>query len=322
MNCKEIFEKIITNTQTYLEENKLQAMILGISGGIDSTLTAAICHEIENRTNDKIQFYGVSLPCSTNSDEENNSALKCMKAFCKPGRYWVENLQKEYSLMFSTCSVHGDCTQIGKGNIKARLRMIYLYDLAQKNHGIVMDTDNLTEHYLGFFTIHGDVADFNPIGGLWKHEIYELVNWLRDYYNKFTKYVSPDSFDSKDEIETRNEYAKKVIALSYALNITPTDGNGVKAGGDMAQIAPGHTYNDVDDILETYLTYIKYYKPCLDFDVKITPEIQLCLDKIKYLNDKYGEETVNMVLERYRRSEFKRKKLPIVVDRDIYKEYI
>ena len=41
-----------------------------------------------------------------------------------------------------------------------------------------MDTDNLTEHNLGFWTIHGDVADYNPIGGLWKHEVYELCKYI------------------------------------------------------------------------------------------------------------------------------------------------
>ena len=314
MNCEKIFDYLVENTAKYLKANNLQCMVLGISGGIDSTLTAAICSVVENKYN--IPFYGISLPCSTNSDEENNSALKCMKAFCKEGHYWTENLQKEYSLMNSTCSIHGDCTAIGKGNIKARLRMIYLYDIAQKNYGLVMDTDNLTEHYLGFFTIHGDVADFNPIGGLWKHEVYELTDWLRGYYDKFTNYVSPDSFDSKDEIETREKYSRKVIALSYALGITPTDGNGVKEGGDMAQIAPAfllcnnyEAYKKVDDILATYLEFKGHH----------SEEYQLVINE---LYNNYGKETIDMIINRHKRSEFKRKRLPIAIDRSEYKQYL
>ena len=178
-----------------------------------------------------------------------------------------------------------------------------------------MDTDNLTEHYLGFFTIHGDVADLNPIGGLWKHEVYELVNWLRDYYDNFTKYVSPDSFDSKDEIETRNEYAKKVNALSYALNITPTDGNGVNDLGDMRQIAPQfahdnnyEAYKKVDDIIQTYLEYRCHHPE----------EYQIAIDELhkKYPplvdNDYIVQDSVEEVISRIKRTEYKRNTLPFV----------
>ena len=206
-------------------------------------------------------------------------------------------------------------TTIGLGNIKARLRMMYLYDLANYMKGLVMDTDNLTEHYLGFFTIHGDVADLNPIGGLWKHEVYELVNWLRDHYDNFTKYVSPDSFDSKDEIETRNEYAKKVNALSYALNIIPTDGNGVNDLGDMGQIAPQfahdnnyEAYKKVDDIIQTYLEYRchhpeEYQNAIEELHKKYPPLVD---------NNFTVQDSVNDIISRINRTEYKRNRLPFV----------
>lgn len=59
-------------------------------------------------------------------------------------------------------------TPIADGNIQARLRMIYLYNLASIHKGLVMSTDNQTEYQLGFWTIHGDVGDFDPIQDLWK----------------------------------------------------------------------------------------------------------------------------------------------------------
>ena len=318
MNYAKVFEIMIQETQKYLEDNNLYAMILGISGGIDSTVTAAICHEVEKR-NPELKFYGISLPCISNTIDENNSATVCMKAFCKEGQYWTENLQNEYMLMKATCSQRHLMTTIGQGNIKARLRMMYLYNEANYFKGLVMDTDNLTEHYLGFFTIHGDVCDFNPIGGLWKHEIYELANWLRDYYDKFTKYVSSDSFDNKDEIETRNEYARKVKALSYALNITPTDGNGVNNLGDMGQIAPvfAHdnnyeAYKKVDDIIKTYLEYRNHHPE----------EYQIAMEELRNKYDIDNEQvtyhTVDDVIDRIRRTEYKRKGLPIVIDRKLY----
>lgn len=282
-------------TEKYLKDNNLRCMVLGISGGLDSTVTAAICHEVEKR-NSGIKFIGVSLPCSSNTIKENNSATECMNAFCKEGNYWTENLQKEYMLMKATCELHGESTHISQGNIKARLRMIYLYNIASINHGLVMDTDNLTEHYLGFFTIHGDVADFNPIGGLWKHEVYELAQYL---YNEY--YEAPFGPDGD-----------KHYALEQALNIRPTDGNGVNDLGDMGQIAPAFAhdknidaYEKVDDIIQTYLEYRGYHHK----------EYQ---EAMQALYAKYDYETVKGVIDRINWTEYKRKGLPVRIDRKAF----
>ena len=218
MNYKKVFETMVSETANYLTKNGLKSMILGLSGGLDSTVTAAICHEVVARyPEQQFKFIGVSLPCSSNTAEENDSASLAMRAFCT--EYWTENLQAQYLLVKATCEQRLPSTLISQGNIKARLRMIYLYNIASVTGGLVMDTDNLTEHNLGFWTIHGDVADYNPIGGLWKHEVYELCKYL--FTERFT-----DSNDLRHQ------------ALQIAYGITPTDGNGVAAGGDMAQIAP------------------------------------------------------------------------------------
>jgi len=280
MDYKRVFETMVGQTAQYLIDNKLKTMVLGISGGLDSTVTSAICREVVNRyPEQQFKFIGVSLPCSSNSVEENDSAAKAMKAFCT--EYWVENLQAQYLLMKATCEQRYPSTRISQGNIKARLRMIYLYNIASVTGGLVMDTDNLTEHNLGFWTIHGDVADYNPIGGLWKHEVYELCKYL------FTECYT-------DEDDPRH------VALCAAYGIIPTDGNGVEAGGDMAQIAPGHTYEEVDDILNTYLT-------------QGDDEQQM-----KRLLDAYGTETVERVLTRHRNSAYKRKRMPLVIERSLY----
>lgn len=297
-----VFETMIEETQKYLEDNNLWAMILGISGGLDSTVTAAICHEVEKR-NPELKFYGISLPCTSNTIDENNSAAACMKAFCKEGQYWTENLQKEYMLMRATCSQRHSPTTIGQGNIKARLRMIYLYDLANYTKGLVMDTDNLTEHYLGFFTIHGDVCDFNPIGGLWKHEVYELAQYIKEYYRKENGVLNTN----------------KIEALNYALGIRPTDGNGVNDLGDMGQIAPAFAhdknidaYTKVDDIIQKYLYAITQFPDERD---KIIQDLR---DKYDVDNDKVTYHTVDDVIARIKWTEYKRKGLPVVVPREKY----
>lgn len=303
MNYKEVFNTMVDETAQYLIDNKLKAMVLGISGGLDSTVTAAICHEVVNRYPEhNFRFIGVSLPCSSNTDDENDSASLCMKAFCKEANYWVENLQHEYMFMKATCERHCESTDISQGNIKARLRMIYLYNLASVNGGLVMDTDNLTEHYLGFFTIHGDVADFNPIGGLWKHEVYELASYLKDKY-KIEKKNYPMSIDSFDN---------KIEAINYALGIRPTDGNGVNDLGDMGQIAPKFAhdknvvaYTKVDDIIKTYINFVGR-----------SPE--LFNAAMEALYTEYGSYTVDGVINRIKKTEYKRHRMPLVIPREKY----
>jgi len=280
MDYKKAFETMVSLTAQYLADHRLKTMVLGFSGGLDSTITAAICYEVVKRHPEQaFQFIGVSLPCTSNTIEENDSATLGMRAFCT--KYWVENLQAQYLLMKATCEQHYASTSISQGNIKARLRMIYLYNIASVTGGLVMDTDNLTEHNLGFWTIHGDVADFNPIGGLWKHEVYALCKYL------FTEQYTDDN-------DPRHQ------ALVGAYGILPTDGNGVAAGGDMAQIAPGHTYEEVDDILNTYLHYGDDEQ------------------QMQRLNEAYGPDTVDRVLQRHRNSSFKRKRMPIVIERSLY----
>lgn len=280
-----VFENIVKGTSEYLTKCNLKAMVLGISGGIDSTVCAAICKEVSKIT--KIPFFGVSLPCSTNGDDEISSATLCGKEFCTT--FEEINLERVYETVEDFCrgTLHNiDATPISRGNIKARLRMITLYDIASRMSGLVIDTDNLTENYLGFYTLHGDCCDFNPIGGLWKHEVYGLAKWLKDNVYK----------DSK--------------ALEAAIAIIPTDGNGVKAGGDLEQIAPGKTYDDVDEILHAWVGIDSRIKETIikeNFDFGVFRD--LC--------EKHGKDTVEKVIMRSVRSEFKRKHLPLVVD--IYK---
>jgi nicotinamide-nucleotide amidase len=277
LNMEVVCKILVEGIKKYLHDNHIEHVVIGLSGGIDSTVVAALCRM------SNAHVIGVSLPCSTNADAENDSALAAGKEFCDS--FKVVNLQEPYEVMEKFCTNASgiEKTPISQGNIKARLRMITLYDIASKVGGIVMDTDNLTEHFLGFWTLHGDDADFNPIGGLWKHEVYDLAKYMKENIFK----------DSK--------------ALEQAIALMPTDGNGVKDGGDLAQIAPGKTYDDVDEILYAWVG--------LDSRIKdIVIKNYFDYGVFKKLCEKHGYETVEAVILRSVRSEFKRKQRPFIID--------
>ena len=223
--------------QDYIKQNHLKSVVLGLSGGIDSTVSAIICHlAIKDMPN--VTFIGRSLPIMNGSDEKS-IAKKLGEILCDD---FAEVDMKEFyypwRLLFYKEEEESKATKISDGNLMARMRMMYLYQLAHHYKGIVIDTDNMTEHKLGFYTIHGDVGDYNiGIRYLWKHEIWDLANVLKNYVPK----------------------AKE--AIQESINMQPTDGN--CGGTDMDQIAPGATYGDVDLILDS-LTNVSKYRQAID----------------------------------------------------------
>ena len=293
----QVYEQIIKQTGEYCQAYNLKSMVLGLSGGLDSTVCAAILREVSKQYG--VKLIGISLPCSTNSRLERSTAATCGDCFCD--EYKEINLQDLYILTKAKCDTEiGESTSISQGNLKARLRMIMLYNTASINNGIVIDTDNLTEHYLGFFTIHGDVGDFKPIGKLWKTEVYELANYVVSLYSNRLKEIQANSTlinDNPGEFN-RSQFAES--ALRAAINIKPTDGNGVTestnefqpSSGDLDQIAPGYTYADVDKALKFFI-----YNPTF------SPG-----EFTQFVNTEFNgdKDTVNGIYNRYRNSVFKR----------------
>jgi NAD+ synthetase len=293
LDYKSVFETIVNVTSDYVKNCGIKTMVLGLSGGLDSTVCAAICKKVSEKNG--VKLIGVSLPCSTNKEDEKTSASLAGKEFCD--EYIESNIQDVFVVAERACEgiAKLPSTGISQGNIKARLRMIVLYDIASKMRGIVIDTDNLTEHFLGFFTVNGDVADFNPIGNLWKTEVYGLAEYMF------------------------NEVYKDSAALKAAIEIVPTDGNGV-SGSDLDQIMPGYTYADVDKILMRWVTLDDRIKQSYlkdGFSQKGTIFAKLV--------EEYGEDNVRRVIMRCVGSEFKRLPHPIPIDvfrADIVRKYI
>lgn len=304
LDYSKVFEVLVTETKNYVKTNNLKAMVLGISGGIDSTVVAAICHEVSKQTG--IPLIGRSLPIKNKNDEFDTSKL-VGKAFCN--NFEVTNLYEVFNKFLTL--VDGDNltslrqTPIADGNIQARLRMIYLYNLASIHKGLVMSTDNQTEYQLGFWTIHGDVGDFDPIQGLWKTEVYELAKWLIGYYY---------GCGIKKEVDA--DGARKICdmceAIKKSMSLTPTDGLGI-SNSDLEQIG-AKSYNEVDDILKTLISC----ESSEETYMLAGNVVHIQANKKSDLYKKYGEDVVNKVWSRHLASEFKREKAPIYILREKY----
>ena len=328
-----VFETLVRKTQDYIVGNNLSAMVLGISGGIDSTVVAAICHEVSKRT--AIPLIGRSLPTKFNKEGEITTADLVGEAFCNDYKVYpidrfyhqfmidivhketgsVKCIQDEFTGRF-TIDLE-DClkfqTPIANGNIQARLRMIYLYNLASIHGGLVMDTDNLTENNLGYFTIHGDVGDFNPIGGLWKTEVFKLAEYLVEYYEKIS--AKNDDYDEVINSIDKNFYYNKIRAVKESLKLQPTAGLGITSN-DLEELG-AESYEQVDYILQEILAW-KYMTLWVN-EVPInqtTPWEQrnAFLEEQQMLDTPI--EVIIAVTDRHFKSEFKRKQLPIKLERN------
>lgn len=319
LNYEHVFNVLVDKTAEYVTSNNLKVMVLGISGGIDSTVVAAICHEVSKKTG--IPLIGRSLPIKNKSDEFATS-VHVGEAFCN--EFEVYRLERSYrAALFDACADAGDVnmansyyldeleempsrTSIANGNLQARCRMMYLYDIASRHKGLVMSTDNQTEYQLGFWTIHGDVGDFDPIQDLWKTEVYELAKWILGKYEKCNIGHADCFFDMGA--------AQKVYALEQSIALTPTDGLGI-SNSDLEQIG-AKSYDEVDDILSRYIPFKEYRQkhgePLHPHDEMAESDCwsQLCV--------RHGEDVVNKVWSRHLASEFKRKKAPIYISRELY----
>lgn len=198
------------------------------------------------------------------------------------------------------------------GYRQARCRMMYLYDIASRYKGLVMSTDNQTEYQLGFWTIHGDVGDFDPIQDLWKTEVYGLANYLQDHYK--SKALEALRNDYK---ETCDNYKAMSCAIYNSCKLVPTDGLGI-SNSDLDQIG-AKDYATVDDILSRFIPFEDFRKSYDSAGQIMHPHDEMAeSDCWSQLCARHGEDVVNKVWDRHLASEFKRKKAPIYISRKLY----
>lgn len=176
--CKNFIELAVKRTAKYLAENDLDGITVGISGGIDSSVVADIGLKAVKELGENTGYDYVYLDCdSDNVDKKKAEALSKNLKF----KLRKLNLTSWYKLspLLKEVPKNHPRTNIAKGNIKCRLRMISLYHSTQLNNYVYLDTDDLSEEWMGFWTRHGDEGDIKIIQHVTKTELYDIGEYLK-----------------------------------------------------------------------------------------------------------------------------------------------
>ncbi|MFD8562508.1 ammonia-dependent NAD(+) synthetase [Streptosporangium canum] len=208
-----------------LTSSGLRSLVLGISGGVDSTTAGRLCQLAVERvraTGRESTFFAMRLPYGAQADEKD---AQLALEFIRPDRVLTVDVKSAsdaaLEAMLASGMVFRDAhhQDFAHGNIKARQRMIAQFTVAGAHEGLVVGTDHAAEAISGFFTKFGDgAADVVPLTGLTKRRVRAV--------------------------------AQALGAPSALVRKTPTADLETLNPGRPDEEALGVTYDDIDDLLE------------------------------------------------------------------------
>ena len=199
---QEEVDKRVQFISDFLQKTGMTTLILGISGGQDSSLAGRLCQlaveKLRQEAPDKhYQFIAVRLPYGEQADESD--AMKAINDFIKPDQTLRVNIKPATDAMVAAVEAAGaQISDFNKGNIKARERMIVQYAIAGANHGAVVGTDHAAEAVTGFYTKFGDGgADITPLSGLDKRQGKALLEYPQAPKSLYEKVPPADLEDDQ-----------------------------------------------------------------------------------------------------------------------------
>ncbi|MFV2123388.1 NAD+ synthase [Micromonospora sp. LOL_013] len=167
----EIWSALVLGLRDYVRKNGFSSVVLGLSGGIDSAVVAAIA--VDALGPDRV--VGVSLPSQFSSEHSRADAAELAK---RTGLdYRIEPIQPMVDPFLANISLSGLAVE----NLQARVRGVILMALSNQEGHLVLTTGNKSELAVGYSTLYGDsVGGFNPIKDVWKSLVWTLARWRND----------------------------------------------------------------------------------------------------------------------------------------------
>ena len=221
IDAAEEVERRVAFLCDYVRATGTHGLVLGISGGQDSSLAGRLCQLAAERLaadGEAVEFIAVRLPYAVQADEDDaQTAL----GFIQPGRTITFDIQRGVD---GIAAEFGEATgerisDFNKGNVKARARMVAQYAIAGQHGLLVVGTDHAAEAVTGFFTKFGDGgADVLPLSGLSKRQGRALLEHLGAPERLYLKLPTADLLDENP--------------------------------GQTDEANLGLTYSDIDDFLE------------------------------------------------------------------------
>ena len=164
-------DDIVKFVQNKVSEANADGLVVGLSGGIDSTLAAFLACEAVGKEN----VFGIVMPSTTTPTEDKLHGTTIAQLLgINYKEIAIDSILNEF---LSVTQLEEN--KLAIGNLKARIRMSIIYFYANSKNYLVSGTGNKSEILIGYFTKYGDGAcDIEPIGDLYKTDVYQLAKYL------------------------------------------------------------------------------------------------------------------------------------------------
>ena len=207
-----------------INKTGLENVVIGLSGGLDSAVVAVLAQEVF-----KDKLLCVKMPSHYSSQSSLDDADELCRDFgLKSETVSIEPMLKAYE------KTNPNIDNLRKGNFSSRMRMATLFDISARENALVLGTSNKSELMLGYGTLYGDLASaVNPIGDLYKSEVYDLAKYLGVSKSIISKPPSADLWaNQSDEDDLGYSYAELDAAMKLYVEDRLSKDEIIKSGID------------------------------------------------------------------------------------------
>ena len=194
----QITHYLVAFLQDEVFKTGMSRVVLGLSGGVDSAVVALLAHRAFGD-----DLLCVKMPSHYSSQNSLDDADELAR------RFGLKTITKSIAALVKAYE-SDDMSNLRKGNFSSRMRMATLFDISAQEGALVLGTSNKSELVLGYGTLYGDLASaLNPIGDLYKTEVFELARYLGVTDAIISKPPSADLWDGQsDEADLGYTYAQ------------------------------------------------------------------------------------------------------------------